>query len=116
MNPPEIVLLGFNSQVVALDKRGGRILWSTPLGGILGDGFVSLNADDRHVYAYTKGQIYCLDLRSGRIVWNNELKGFGYGVGTICIPGFGTSPDPAVFAKHKADERANASDDTTTIT
>ena len=75
----------------------------------MGDGFVTLNADGQNVYAFVKGQIYCLDMNTGRIIRTNELKGFGYGIGSICIPGLGTAPDAAAYAKHKANQDAQQS-------
>ena len=87
----------------------GQVLWSTPLGGIRGDGFVTLNADGRYVYAFAKGQIYCLDINTGAIIWTNELNGFGYGIGSICILGFGTAPDAAAYAKYKSNQDAQQS-------
>ena len=116
MNTSEVIFLGLNSRVIALNRRDGQILWSTPLGGILGDGYVSLNADDQQVYVYAKGQMYCLDVVSGRVLWNNELKGFGYGIGSICVPGFGTTPDVPALVKHKANEKVNDSAGTIPIT
>ena len=62
MTPDDVIFLGLNSRVIALNKNDGKILWSTPLGGIMGDGFVTLNAEGPHVYAYVKGQVYCLDV------------------------------------------------------
>lgn len=107
MNATDLIFLGLKSRVSAIVKADGTILWSTQLGGGLGDGFVTVNCDGKHVYAHTKGKLHCLDLFSGQILWTNELKGFGYGIATICIPGFPTMPDPALYAKRDSDRRSN---------
>jgi len=114
MNVNDLIFLGLKSRVSAITKADGRILWTTQLEGTLGDGFVTLNCDGKHVYAYCKGQLYCLELFSGSVLWKNGLKGFGYGVASICIPGFPTSPDPAVYAKMEADRRSST--DSATVT
>jgi outer membrane protein assembly factor BamB len=102
----DIIFLGLKSKVAALSKRDGRILWSTQLPGGMGGGFVTVNSDGKCVYAYTNGKIHCLDISSGRILWTNELAGFGYGIASICIPGFPTAPDAAAYAKIEADRRS----------
>ncbi len=109
MHATELLFLGLNSRVIALNKRDGQVVWAAELTGILGDNFVTVQADGQSVFAFTKGRIYCLDLRSGRILWTNELKGYGYGIATICLPGFGSAPDAAALAKHHADESAESS-------
>ena len=106
MNPNDLIFLGLRSQVIALSKSNGEIRWSMKLPGVMGEGFVTVNSDGACVYAFTKGRIHCLDMVTGRILWTNELKGFGYGIASICVPGFSTAPDPAAYAEHKANERS----------
>lgn len=112
MNPNDVIFMGLNSRVVALNKGNGQILWDTKLGGVLGDGFISINSDGQHVFAFCKGQIYCLDASSGAIVWTNELKGYGYGIASICIPGCPTAPDSAMYAKMESDKRSSSASGT----
>jgi len=114
MNINDLLFLGLKNRVSAMTKADGRILWTTQLEGALGDGFVTLNCDGKFVYAYGKGQLYCLEVFSGSIVWTNPLKGFGYGVASICIPGFPTAPDPAAYAKIVADRRSSTDSSTPT--
>ena len=109
MTANDLIFLGLKSRVSAVGKNDGLILWSTQLPGSLGEGFVTVNCDGKRVFAYTKGQLHCLDLFSGQILWTNELKGFGYGVASICIPGFPTAPDPAIYAKIESDRRSRDS-------
>ena len=107
MTSNDLIFLGLKNRVSAITKSDGRILWTSQLPGSLGDGFVTLNCDGKHVYAYNRGQLHCLELFSGNILWTNTLKGFGYGVASICIPGFPTAPDPAMYAKMDADRRSS---------
>ena len=116
MTANDLIFLDLKSRVSALTKSDGHILWTTQLAGGLGDGFVTLNCDGKHVYACTKGKLHCLDLFSGRILWSNELKGFGFGIASICISGFPTAPDPAVYAKWEADRKSSAAASSSTAT
>ena len=116
MNLNDVIFMSLNSRVIALNKGNGQILWDTKLGGVLGDRFITLNSDGQHVFAFCKGQIYCLNVSSGNIVWTNELKGYGYGIASICIPGFPTAPDPAAYAKIQSDRRSSSSSDTPSTT
>ncbi len=116
MNPNDVIFMGLNSRVIALNRSSGQTLWDCKLGGVLGDGFISLTSDGQRVFAFCKGQIYCLDASSGNIVWTNELKGFGYGIASVCIPGFPTAPDPAAYAKMQSDGRSSSSSDTSSTT
>ena len=81
------------------------MLWTTELPGILGDRFVTVTCDDTRVYAFTRGQMHCLDLNTGRLLWSNELKGFGYGIATLCIPGTTNDAAPAVQTKIASERR-----------
>jgi outer membrane protein assembly factor BamB len=108
MNVNDLIFLGLKSRVSALNKSDGRILWATVLRGGVGDGFVTLHCDGKFVYAHTKGSLFCLDALSGQILWTNELTGYGYGIASICLAGFSTAPDAAIYAKIAADRNAQA--------
>ncbi len=111
MEPKQLlVVLALNSQVAALLRSSGKILWTTDLPGMMGDRFTTVTADETHVYACAKGQMHCLDLTTGRILWTNELKGFGYGIASLCLPGAPAAPDPAAYAKLEADKKSNTGD------
>ena len=108
MNPSELlVIVALNTSVAALLKSNGRILWQTDLPGIMGDRFVTVICDNTHVYAYAKGKMHCLSLDKGKILWTNELKGFGYGIASLCVPGFPSTPDPAAYAQMEKERQAN---------
>jgi outer membrane protein assembly factor BamB len=94
MNHNEILLLGLNQSVTALSKRDGQTLWKTELPVTLsGDDFVTVLADDVFVFAHTEGRLHCLDLANGQILWSNELRGYGYGIASLCFPGSAAAPD-----------------------
>jgi hypothetical protein len=40
------------------------------------------------------------------MLWSNELKGYGYGIASICIPGQFTAPEMAMVARIFADEKS----------
>ena len=101
------VLVALNSNVAALHRGDGRILWQTKLPGIMGDSFVTLTCDGASVYAAAKGRVHCLSLTNGDILWTNELKGFGYGVASLCVPGQPAAPDTAAFAKYRANQQSS---------
>ena len=106
MNPSDLlVIIALNSSVAAVLKSNGRTLWQTDLPGIMGDRFVTLACDATHVYAYAKGKLHCLSLDKGKILWTNELKGFGYGLASLCVPGLPSAPDPAARAQMENQRR-----------
>ncbi len=98
MNASDFVFLGLKNRVAAPGRNDGQMVWTTELPGGLGDGFVTLSCDDRRVFACAHGQFHCLDLFSGQILWRNELKGYGYGIASICLPGGPPAPATAAFA------------------
>ena len=113
MNPKDLVVVALNGQVAALLKSNGSILWSAKLPGLVGDRFVTITTDDTHVYAYTRGKIYCLDLETGRTLWINELKGYGYGIASICVPGASAAPDPSIYTKIRRSSSSSGTPSTT---
>ncbi len=98
-------MLGLNGRVAALLRKNGRLLWATDLPGVMGDRFVTVTSDATHIYACTRGQVHCLDIESGGVLWSNDLKGFGYGVATLCLPGTASDATPAAHTKLAAERR-----------
>ncbi len=97
-----LVVLALNGQVAALLKSNGKTLWATKLPGASGSDFVTLTATESHVYACSDGHAHCLDLLTGQILRTNDLKGFGYGIASICVPGnnaTASAPDIAAQAQ-----------------
>lgn len=93
-----IVFVGLNGRVAALDRNTGRIVWKwrapKPKRG-----YVSLLLLDEHqLIASVNGYTYCLDPRSGQQLWFNELTGFGWGVTSIVALDKHNPHDPLVAA------------------
>ncbi len=81
MTNAELVFVGFNGNVAALDRRSGEVMWRWD--APKGSGYVSLLLDGDSLFAAVNGYTYCLDPRTGQQVWFNPMKGFGYGVTSI---------------------------------
>jgi outer membrane protein assembly factor BamB len=79
-----LVFVGLNSRVAALDRDTGQLVWqwraTTPRSG----GYVSLLVlDDSRLIVSVNGYTYCLDPQTGEQRWYNELSGFGTGVTSL---------------------------------
>jgi outer membrane protein assembly factor BamB len=108
MTLDEVVLLGVKARVMALSKKDGRTLWCTELPGGMTSNFVTVLADQKHVFAHTKGQVHCLALSSGALLWSNDLPGCGYGIASLAFPGGVSAPDVGAVQTME-DEQAAAS-------
>jgi hypothetical protein len=77
MDLADLVFVGFNSRVAALDKQTGKLVWSwrAPHGG-----YVTLLYESGVLLAAINGYIYGLRPDTGAVLWHNEMKGFGFGV------------------------------------
>lgn len=77
-----ILIIGCNGYVSAINAGSGQELWRTKLrDGLLGGSRgsdVSVLIDGGQIFAGCYGRIYALDAASGNILWDNELKGMGY--------------------------------------
>jgi len=110
MKPEEIILIGVKHSVSAVSKANGSILWTTKLSrGAAGGDFVTVACDGEHLFAHSGGELYRLDLSTGRVLWKNELRGFGYGLASICIPGMASAPDLAAVRAIEAEQEAASS-------
>ena len=78
----DVVVLGFNSRVVALHRDSGEILWDwkSPKGR---SDHVAVMLDGDRVVASVRGYIYCLDALSGEQLWSNPLTGYGVGIPSL---------------------------------
>ncbi len=110
MTAKNILLLGLNQTVTAVAKHDGSIIWKTELPITLsGDDFVTVLADEEHVYAHTEGRLHCLDLADGQILWSNSLSGYGYGIASLCFPAGATAPDWNAAAEKRSLARQQSS-------
>lgn len=111
MNSDNILLLGLNQSVTAIAKDDGTTLWKTELPVTLsGDDFVTVVCEGERVYAHTEGKLHCLDLANGQILWSNSLKGYGYGIASLCLPGGTSAPDWPTVSQKRSLARQQSSD------
>lgn len=99
ITPENLVLVAVKQSVVAFDRRSGERVWTQKLVSSLSEDFVTVVADARQVYAHTKGEVFCLDLFTGEVLWRDGLRGFGYGIASIALPGGPTSGLPQAQQK-----------------
>lgn len=81
MNVEDMVLVGFNRRVAALNRETGDIVWQWKASQ--GSGFVSLLLDDDRLFVAVNGYTYCLDPLTGQELWSNPFKGFGTGATSL---------------------------------
>ena len=84
----DLVFVGLNSRVAALNQDTGEIAWEWRAPAPRSGGYVSLLLlDDTRLIVSVNGYTYCLDPRTGEQRWYNELSGFGTGVTSIATLG-----------------------------
>lgn len=79
--PADLVFVGLNRRVIALDRYTGELAWEwkAPKGA----GFVSVLLDGDRLIVAVSGYVWCLDPVYGQVVWENLLKGKGSGVTSL---------------------------------
>jgi len=77
----DLVFVGFNRRVVALDRYSGEIRWDWK--AKKGNGYVSLLIDGDRLIVNCQGYTWCLDPLTGAEVWFQPLKGFGTGIASV---------------------------------
>jgi outer membrane protein assembly factor BamB len=107
----DLIYVGFNSRVAALNRDTGEIVWSwrSPKG----TGYTTVLLDGDRLIVSVIGYTYCLHPETGQVLWFNELPGFGAGVASLASVR-GTAPCTAEAAS--ADEDARRASDSTTHT
>ena len=98
-----LIFIGIRGSVLALNRDSGSIIWEARLPG---SSFVNLAWDENRVYALSNGEVFCLDAGNGSILWKNPLKGFGYGLGSILVPGQTNNNPAGIVAQLAAEEEA----------
>ena len=73
-----LVFVGFHSQVVALDRETGAVVWKWK--SQKGKGYTTVLLDGDRLVVSVMGYTYCLEAETGRELWFNELEGMGMGV------------------------------------
>lgn len=98
----DLVYVGFNSNVVALQRATGEIVWDWK--SPKGSGFPSVLLDGDRLIVSVQGYTYCLDPATGEQLWWNPLKGFGMGTASLTsIRGnSGSAAAAAIIAQQEA--------------
>jgi outer membrane protein assembly factor BamB len=106
----ELVFVGFNSRIAAMDANSGEIIWQWRSPRPSTGGYVTLLLlDENRLVASVNGYTYCLDPASGTQLWYNELVGFGTGATSIAALGRQTSPEVILAAAEAAARAASHS-------
>ena len=105
----DLVFLGFNSRVAALDRESGAIVWrwKSPKGT---SNFVAVLLDGDRLVVSVQGYTYCLDPLTGEQLWGNPLRGFGYGIPCLAsiYGNSGSVAAAAIIAQQQQQSSANA--------
>jgi outer membrane protein assembly factor BamB len=77
----QLIFVGFNSRVAALNRDTGQTVWtwSSPKGS----GYTTIVLDGDRLIVCVMGYTYCLDPLSGQERWFNDLPGMGTGVASL---------------------------------
>ena len=109
MSFENLVFVGFNSRVLALDRETGEIVWQWRSPKVTCGGYVTLLLDGDRLIVSVNGYLYCLDPVTGETLWNNGTKGCGTGVASIASVRGHFLPHVAAIAAARAAEAAAAS-------
>lgn len=87
----DILYIGINGHVAAIDPATGQEIWRTALGGGLfshpGHQDVCVIEHEGKVFAGCHGHLFCLDAATGQPLWRNDLSGLGHNDVTLAIGG-----------------------------
>ena len=78
----QLLFVGLNGYVAALDRASGDVVWKTAQLSSLTQ-YTTLLPDVDCVYVSAGGYLYCLDALTGDQRWYQPLKGFGTGVASL---------------------------------
>lgn len=93
MTIEQLIFVGLNGYVLALNRDTGEIVWSN---NEMKSGYVTLLLDFDRLIVSTNGYIYCLDPFTGNIQWHNPLKGYGIGAPTSLVSVRGQSSQTVI--------------------
>jgi outer membrane protein assembly factor BamB len=102
----DIVYVGFNRRVIALDRYTGEKIWDWK--SPKGSGFPSILVDGDRLIVSVEGYTYCLEPITGALVWENELKGYGTGIPSLASARGSTSLQGGAAATAAAQQAAAA--------
>lgn len=114
MKIQDLVFVGLNGRVAALDRSCGEIVWewNSPKPR---RGYVNILVDKNILIAGVNGYIYGLDPKTGDQLWFNELKGYGLGVTSLATVYTSTSPAVVLQAAAADAEAAAAASSASTV-
>lgn len=81
----ELLYIGSNGHVAAIDPETGTEAWRTSLRAAGAD--VTVMEHEGRVFAGCHGHLFCLDAETGKVLWKNGLKGMGFNDVTLAIGG-----------------------------
>jgi len=108
MSIKNLVFVGFNSRVLALDRETGDGVWSWQAPKPKNGGYVTLLLDGDRLIVSVIGYLYCLDPATGELLWSNDTKGCGTGVTSIVSVRGQSSHDVLAGAAATDAQRQNA--------
>ena len=111
MQNENLIFVGFNRRVAALDRHSGKLVWHWK--ARKGNAYVSLLLEDNVLVVAVDGYIYGLDPSSGAQLWFNEMSGFGTGV-TSLVSAHGAASNTAILSAAAAAAAQAASQSSTT--
>src|ERR1041384_1305440 len=88
----DVIFVGFNSRVAALNRDTGalRWQWKSPKGS----GYTTVLLDGDRLIVSVMGYTYCLVPLTGQVLWFNELPGMGMGVPSLASVRGGSISNP----------------------
>lgn len=108
MSLHDLLFVGFNGRVVALEQRSGELVWEWRCPKPSGQMMAVLVQGDR-IFASSAGYTYCLDALHGVELWDNPLKGLETGVPSLATAESGSSGSFLLHAQTLAEQQATAS-------
>ncbi|MEM7168385.1 MAG: PQQ-binding-like beta-propeller repeat protein [Planctomycetota bacterium] len=103
----DLVFVGFNSRVAALDRRTGNLAWDWR--APKGRGYVTVLLDGDLLAVSVNGYQYGLEAATGRELWFNSMSGFGFGVASLASVRGGHSSTAVLQASAQQEEQAQSS-------
>ncbi|HBF33615.1 TPA: hypothetical protein DDW35_03530 [Candidatus Sumerlaeota bacterium] len=82
MTIDQLIFVGFNGKVAALDRDTGTIVWSQK-NLKRGTCYITFLLDGNRLIVSCDGYIYCLNPLTGDLFWNNDMPGYGTGVTSL---------------------------------
>jgi outer membrane protein assembly factor BamB len=113
MTIEQLIFVGFNQRVAALDRDTGSIVWSQKCKG---GSYVTFLLEDDRLIVSSDGYIYCLNPLTGQLFWNNDMPGYGSGVASlISVRGSSSQSVLNASAQNQARQSSDSSSPTTSL-